>query len=232
MTNALPIVHVVDDDASFRTAIGDLLRACGYSVALYESATQLLKMLPGDEPGCILLDVQMAGLSGLQLQDRLAQLDHRLPIVFVTGHGDIPTSVQAIKAGAEDFLTKPVAKEKLLEAIERALAALRGNARAGLSDRRAALAFLPAYVSRTAGLRAAGSRQASQADRLCPGYHGTNRKNASAQCDAEMPGTIARRACDFCRTAGIAGRTGYRGKPASGTGRDDIDTSDVFRPFS
>ena len=122
MTNAPPIVHIVDDDASFRTAIGDLLSACGYTVALYESATQLLKTLPGDEAACILLDVQMAGLSGPQLQDQLAQMGHRLPIVFLTGHGDIPTSVQTIKAGAEDFLIKPVPKEKLVGAIQRALA--------------------------------------------------------------------------------------------------------------
>ena len=85
------------------------------------SAEQLLKTLPGGDPGCILLDVQMAGLSGPQLQDRLAELGCRLPIVFVTGHGDIPMTVQTIKAGAEDFLTKPVLKEKLLEVIGRAL---------------------------------------------------------------------------------------------------------------
>ena len=121
MTTLPTMVHVVDDDASFRSALGELLSACGYGVALYDSAEQLLKTLPGGDPGCILLDVQMAGLSGPQLQDRLAELGCRLPIVFVTGHGDIPTTVQTIKAGAEDFLTKPVLKEKLLQAIGRAL---------------------------------------------------------------------------------------------------------------
>ena len=121
MTNTPPIIHVVDDDASFRTAIGDLLRACGYSVALYESATQLLKALPGGDRACILLDVQMAGLSGPQLQDQLLKLGCRLPIVFLTGHGDIPTTVRVIKAGADDYLTKPVSKERLMEVIERAL---------------------------------------------------------------------------------------------------------------
>ena len=78
MTTLPPIIHVVDDDVSFRTALGELLRACGYRVALYESAEQLLKMLPGGDRGCILLDVQMAGLSGPQLQDRLAELGCRL----------------------------------------------------------------------------------------------------------------------------------------------------------
>jgi len=114
MTNVSPIIHIVDDDASFRTAIGDLLSACGYRIARYESAMHLLETPLSGEPACILLDVQMAGLSGPQLQDRLAELGCRLPIVFVTGHGDIPTTVKTIKAGAEDFLTKPVPKERLL----------------------------------------------------------------------------------------------------------------------
>jgi FixJ family two-component response regulator len=116
-----PNIHIVDDDASFRAAIGDLLSACGYKVAHYESAEQLLKTLPGAEPACILLDIQMAGLSGPQLQDHLAELGCTLPIIFLTGHGDIPTTVRTIQAGAQDFLTKPVPKEKLLAAIERSL---------------------------------------------------------------------------------------------------------------
>src|SRR5262249_53370913 len=121
MMNVSPIIHIVDDDASFRTAIGDLLSACGYRIARYESARSLLETPLSGEPACILLDVQMAGLSGPQLQDRLAELGCRLPIVFVTGHGDIPTTVKTIKAGAEDFLTKPVPKERLLQAIKHAL---------------------------------------------------------------------------------------------------------------
>src|SRR4029079_17236909 len=91
-------------------------------VSLYKSAQEFLAAPPNQEPGCVLLDVQMRGLSGPQLQDRLAGAGRKLPIVFITGHGDIPTSVQTIKAGAEDFLTKPAPKEKLLEAINRALA--------------------------------------------------------------------------------------------------------------
>jgi FixJ family two-component response regulator len=118
----LAMVHVVDDDASFRTAVGELLSASGYRVALHESAHAFLNSSTSDEPACVLLDVQMAGLSGPQLQDHLARVGQKLPIVFITGHGDIPTSVQTIKAGAEDFLTKPAPKEKLLEAIGRALA--------------------------------------------------------------------------------------------------------------
>ena len=122
MTDASPIIHVVDDDPSFGAAIAELLEACGYRVALHSSAMQLLAAPLGSDRACILLDVQMPGVDGPQLQARLSELGHRLPIVFLTGHGDIPTSVRAIKAGAEDFLTKPVRKEKLLPAIERALA--------------------------------------------------------------------------------------------------------------
>jgi FixJ family two-component response regulator len=121
VTDSSPIIHIVDDDPSFGAAIAELLKACGYQVALHGSAMQLLATPLGSEPACILLDVQMPDVDGPQLQARLGELGHRLPIVFLTGHGDIPTSVQAIKAGAEDFLTKPVRKENLLPAIERAL---------------------------------------------------------------------------------------------------------------
>jgi RNA polymerase sigma factor (sigma-70 family) len=116
-----PVIHVVDDDASFRTAVTRLLRASGYQVALYESALQLLDKPPDTEAGCILLDVRMPELSGPELQSRLAEMGNALPIVFLTGHGDIPMSVRAIKAGAEDFLSKPVSRKTLIEAIRRAL---------------------------------------------------------------------------------------------------------------
>jgi RNA polymerase sigma factor (sigma-70 family) len=116
-------VHVIDDDAEFRIAIGRVLKAAGYAVALYESAAQLLDHLPGDdEPSCILLDVRMPEVSGTELQDRLAERAPLLPVVFLTGYGDIPTSVRAMKAGAEDFLTKPIGKDRLVAAIELAVA--------------------------------------------------------------------------------------------------------------
>jgi RNA polymerase sigma factor (sigma-70 family) len=116
-------VHVVDDDASFRTAIERRLKKAGYIVATYPSAQQLLDNLPDEEqPGCILLDVRIPDLSGPELQDRLRQIGSTLPIVFLTGYTDVPTTVRTIKAGAEDFLTKPVSSEQLLRAIERAIA--------------------------------------------------------------------------------------------------------------
>jgi RNA polymerase sigma factor (sigma-70 family) len=121
MTSSASIVHVVDDDASFRSAMGELLSVCGYKVLLYETAKRLLETPLADGPACILLDVQMAGVSGPQLQDQLSSQGCKLPIVFVSAHGDIPTTVRAMKAGAEDFLTKPVTREKLLNVIEHAL---------------------------------------------------------------------------------------------------------------
>jgi FixJ family two-component response regulator len=143
----LGIVHIVDDDASFRTAIERRLKQAGYEVATYPSAQQLLDRLPDDnEPACILLDVQIPGLSGPELQGRLRELGSTLPIVFLTGHGDIETSVRTIKAGAEDFLTKPVPSGLLLQAIERAIArhaVVRGQ-RTKLEEARARLAaFTP-----------------------------------------------------------------------------------------
>ena len=117
MSTAVPTIHVVDDDASFRKSVSRLLLTCGYSVTAYETATELLENLPAEGPGCVLLDVRMPGLSGPELQARLTDRGSTLPVVFMTGHGDIPTSVQAIKAGAEDFLSK----KTLLASIQRAL---------------------------------------------------------------------------------------------------------------
>ena len=117
------LVHIVDDDASFRTAIERRLRKAGYEVATYPSAQHLLDCLPSEsELACILLDVRIPGLSGPELQARLSELGSTLPIVFLTGYAEIQTTVRAIKAGAEDVLTKPVSSEELIGAIERALA--------------------------------------------------------------------------------------------------------------
>ncbi len=117
------MVHLVDDDATFRAATNRLLTASGYEVAEYASAKEFLDHLPlGAGPCCILLDVQLPGLNGLGLQTRLTELGSIVPIVFLTGHADIRIGVQSIKAGAEDFLTKPVPSDTLIEAIERAIA--------------------------------------------------------------------------------------------------------------
>ncbi|MGY4474122.1 response regulator transcription factor [Bradyrhizobium sp. USDA 3364] len=138
-------VHIVDDDASFRTALERRLKLAGYRVATYGSARELLDQLPDDEEtGCILLDVRIPGMSGPELQSRLNELESTLPIVFLTGYADTATTVQAIKAGAEDFLTKPIESEQLIEAINRAVARhelVRGR-RTRLDSLRALLARL------------------------------------------------------------------------------------------
>lgn len=116
------LVHVVDDDISFCKAIERRLKFAGYEVEIHSSAQDLFgRLLDAERPGCILLDVQMPGANGLELQNWLAERGSILPIIFVTAHTDTLTTVQAMKAGAEDFLTKPVSSEKLIDAIERAL---------------------------------------------------------------------------------------------------------------
>ena len=122
MNAARPIIYVVDDDASFRNALERLLRAGGYAVQTFVSATEFLQSARPDAPGCVVLDLQMPGPSGLDLQGALTRSEAPLPIVFLSGKGDIPATVQAMRAGAEDFLTKPARKEVLFPAIERALA--------------------------------------------------------------------------------------------------------------
>jgi FixJ family two-component response regulator len=118
---ALATIHVVDDDTLFRTSVARLLRASGYHTAIYESGHDFLTKLPLSEAGCILLDLQMAGVQGFELQQQLAKIGNILPIIFLTAHGDIRAGVQAIKAGADDFLPKPVSPDALFECVERAL---------------------------------------------------------------------------------------------------------------
>jgi FixJ family two-component response regulator len=115
-------VFVVDDDPSFRTAVSRLLRAAGHQVRVFASGSEFVLSLPATGPGCVVADLQMPGLSGLELQAALAGSDNPLPVLFLTGHGDIPTSVHAMRLGAEDFLTKRAPREALLDAVSRALA--------------------------------------------------------------------------------------------------------------
>jgi FixJ family two-component response regulator len=115
-------VHVVDDDQGMRKALGRMLEASGYDVRSYASAGEFLLADRAEGPSCLVLDVRMPGPSGLDLQTALARQEAPLPVVFLTGHGDIPMSVRALKAGAVDFLTKPVDRSTLLAAVEAALA--------------------------------------------------------------------------------------------------------------
>ena len=122
MSKSVPLVYVVDDDASVREALSSLIRSVGLRVEVFASAQEFLAHPQTDAPSCLVLDVQLPGLSGLDLQQELAKADIQIPIIFLTGHGDIPTSVRAIKAGALEFLTKPFNDEDLLDAIQQGIA--------------------------------------------------------------------------------------------------------------
>ena len=117
-----PIVFIVDDDESVREALASLVRSADMRVEVFPSAQAFLRRPPVDAPGCLVLDVRLQGDSGLDLQRRLTELNTEIPIVFITGYGDVPTSVTAMKAGAIEFLLKPLADVDVLEAIGRAIA--------------------------------------------------------------------------------------------------------------
>jgi len=134
---SLPVVHIVEDDASLRSALGGLLKAAGYDARVYASTGEFLLNDVAGLQGCILLDLRLEGLSGLDLQEALLRRGCRAPVVFITAHGDIPASVRAMKAGAVDFLTKPVERAVLLAALRSALA--RDAAQAATAERLADL---------------------------------------------------------------------------------------------
>ena len=115
------LVHIVDDDKGVRESLGDLLRSMDYEVALYGSAPEFLKAELLDVPACLVLDVRLPGTNGLDLQEYLARINIRLPVILMTGHGDIPMSVRGMKAGAVDFLTKPIRHQDLIDAVATAI---------------------------------------------------------------------------------------------------------------
>jgi FixJ family two-component response regulator len=120
--DAEAMVFVVDDDAPMRESLKNLIRSVGLRVEAFASAQEFLRSPRPDVPGCLVLDVRLPGLSGLDLQQQTAEGDRDMPIIFITGHGDIPMTVQAMKAGAVEFLSKPFRDQELLDAIQQALA--------------------------------------------------------------------------------------------------------------
>jgi FixJ family two-component response regulator len=116
-----PVVFIVDDDASVREALSSLVRSIGLQVETFSSAGEFLRQSKSEAPSCLVLDVRLPDLSGLALQRELAAKNNGIPIIFITGHGDIPMSVRAMKAGASEFLTKPFSEQDLLEAIRQAI---------------------------------------------------------------------------------------------------------------
>ena len=121
MKSPTPLVYVIDDDASIREALGSLIESAGLGVEAFASAQEFLRHKRPQTPACLVLDVRLPGLSGLELQRKLAPANKRIPIIFITGHGDIPMSVQAMKAGAVEFLPKPFSDAQLLDAIQQAI---------------------------------------------------------------------------------------------------------------
>ena len=121
MAEEKPIVYVLDDDPGVRESLDCLVRSVGLAVRTFESARDFLRVKPSSSPACLVLDVRLPGLSGLDLQTDLAQADIQIPVIFITGHGDIPMTVRAMKAGAVEFLTKPFRDQELLDAIRKAI---------------------------------------------------------------------------------------------------------------
>lgn len=121
MTQREPLVYVVDDDAAVLDAIRMLLRSVGLRAATYTSGTDFLAAFDSDQPGCLVLDIRMPVMSGIELQERLREMGAMIPIVFVTAHGDIPMAVQAVKAGALDFIPKPFRDQDLLDRVQQAI---------------------------------------------------------------------------------------------------------------
>jgi len=121
MNELQSMVFVVDDDAEVRKAIASLIRSVGLQVQLFGSAQDFLRAKQAEVPGCLILDIRLPGISGLDFQRKLAEANNPIPIIFITGHGDIPMSVRAMKAGAVEFLTKPFRDQDLLDAIQHAL---------------------------------------------------------------------------------------------------------------
>ena len=192
-------IHVVDDDPSFLTAVERRLRHAGYEVATYATAQHLLDNLPTDnEPSCLLLDVRIPGLGGPSLQERLIELGSTLPIIFISGYTDIPITVRALKAGAHDFLTKPVASDELLRAIEKALAhqqASQGQ-RSTLDGIRARIAKLTPRERQV--FEHHRSRHNQQTSGTRAGHIGTHHQGPSAKGDGEDAGSHVGGTCVPC----------------------------------
>lgn len=140
MTEDRTVVFVVDDDASMRRSLDSLLRSVSLDVHLYASAQEFMRATRPDVPGCLVLDVRLPGMSGLTFQQELAKAGIPLPVVFITGHGDVSMTVRAMKAGAADFLTKPFEEQALLDAVDAAIE--RDRARRGTATRVAELEAL------------------------------------------------------------------------------------------
>ena len=166
-----PVVYVIDDDRQIRDGLHSLIRSVGLRAETFASAQEFLEAKHPDTPACLVLDVRMPGLSGLDLQLRLADQNRQLPIIFLTGHGDIPMSVRAMKEGAHEFLTKPVRGQDLLDAVQKAIASDRSvrKERTEFEEIRARFASLTPREKEVLDLVVAGLLNKQIADRLGTG---------------------------------------------------------------
>jgi FixJ family two-component response regulator len=169
MPTPVPIVFVVDDDASVRRSLARLLKSAGYEVALFASAVEFWDSgCPQQSPACLVLDIRMPGLTGLELQSRIRELNSSLAIIFITGHGDIPMSVRAMKDGAVDFLPKPFDDTQLLDAVARAIerSLLEHAAQSALAELRARYETLTPREQEVMSLIVTGRLNKQVADEL------------------------------------------------------------------
>jgi FixJ family two-component response regulator len=195
MTEGDPVVHVIDDDDSARRSLEALMRSAGLATQSYGTAHEFLKATRGNVPSCLVLDVRLPGLSGLELQRELAAANVDLPIVFLTGYGDIPMTVQAMRAGAIEFLTKPVCGQDLVEAVQRGLEQDRELRReqAEVSELRQRFAGLTARESEVLQLMLEGLLNKQIAERLGTSELTvkTHRAHLMEKTRAESPAQLA-----------------------------------------
>ncbi len=191
MSEATPVVYVIDDNPALREALDGLIRSVHLSVRTFASTEEFLQFKRPDAPGCLVLDVRLPGLSGLDFQREMAKLDIDLPVIIITGHGDVPMSVRALKAGAIEFLPKPFRDQDLLDAIYVGIERDRARRAALGGDRGAARAFRQANVARAADHVEGRQRPAEQADRCRAQAQRGHRQGASPSRHAQNEGAVA-----------------------------------------
>ena len=201
------IVYVIDDDHSVREAVGSLLRSIGLDVRAFESTTDFLSADRPDLPSCLVLDVRLRGLSGLDFQSELIKSNIEFPIIFISGHGDIPMTVRAIKAGAIEFLTKPFRDQDLLDAVQLGIEKDRVRRRDGAATAELRERFELSDRARAGGNGAGGHGADEQADRRRHRFERDHREGSSRQRHAQDAGQIAGRAGPH------GGPTGVNGAP-------------------
>ena len=218
------IIVIIDDDDSFRRSTVRLIRSMGYSVQSFSTAADFLRSRLPDAPTCVVLDVRLPGLSGLDLQGALPKAGIQIPIIFITAHGDIPMSVQTMKAGAVEFLTKPFRSQDLLDAIQLAIARDRKarTMRAKLAGLRACYEFIDCTGARGAGMCGFGNAQQAGSRKI--ENHRKDRQVSSRSHHAKDASTI------FGRSGSDGGASGNRALTGPKAGRPGPRSSRI--PFS